>query len=408
MMIKTIIKKRIKIILTIILSLVIVVWGKEIAGFFRRGYKNLGYLFKSTPTPTLKVFTNPTLQFKEVVFQPSLVTISNSPTIIPTSTPKPTKVIKKTPTPTSRPTPNQQNLPSADSLSKSKLGIFMIGHLTNGAKKIIEGNPPVIKVIEPLSDPSFFEAIRAYKQRVPQGIVIVRFYNGTQGLYYSLSSNPVSSAEDFFNRVVKPGIEALGDKRQLFDYMQNPNEFETTPEWWGEAKIKWNGAFWKKLTELTLNYYGVKTCIGGIPVGNIEASELGYILEDLKAIKNMGGAFCYHGYTFSYSQNLNQEINLSLRYRQFYNFFSSSAPELLNMPLILSEGGVAEGGDPSGGYLKSGRVDDYKNWLVWFDNELKKDSYVKGVTLFQIGNDSDWNYFNLEPISSWLSEYIRL
>ena len=282
----------------------------------------------------------------------------------------------------------------------------MIGGYTDGAKKILEANPPLIKVIEPTSDGAFFEAIRAYKQRVPGAVAVVRFYDGTQGLYYSASTDPASSAQDFYNKVMSPGISKLGGNKGLFDYIQSPNEFENTPEWRGEANMRWNGAFWRRLTDLVAGA-GMKVCIAGIPVGNIEAAELGFIIDDLRAMKQRGASFCYHGYTFNLSQDVSHEIYYSLRYRQYYDYFRSNAPDLADMPLILSEGGVAGDGDPYAGYQVYGGAEKYKTWLKWFDGELRKDSYVKGVTLFQIGNDSDWGAFNLEPIADWLAEYLR-
>lgn len=395
-----------------IIAFIIVVGYESLVSFVvKRDYQKFISINKTgrpiaTIQPTQAYFFEPTLTL---------------PSVIPTEIPKniaiptlkqyltPTKIPTKTPTriPTRVPTTMPAITPSiSQPISKSKLSIFMIGSYTAGAKQILEQNPPLVKIIEPTSDGAFFEALRAYKRRVPGGLAIVRFWEGTEGLKYPLESNPVTAAQDFFNRVVQPGINRLGGNINYFDYLQTPNEFETTPEWWGETKIRWNGAFWRKLTELNINA-GIKTCIGGIPVGNVQATELNFMIGDLKAMKQLGAAFCYHGYTFNYSKDVNHEIQLSLRYRQFYNYFRDNAPELASMPLILSEGGVAENGDSTAGYQKYGHSTQYESWLEWFDSELRKDDYVKGVTLFQIGNNSDWNAFNLEPISNWLADYIR-
>lgn len=414
-------EKRVRIWVSMAIALLVVLFYESAVSFIVKGeYKKYLVLRRpasvtATPMPAQAPYFDPT---------PTPAPPTNTP--IPTRPPIPTAVrvpspARPLPTPTRRVTapparkptaaPTKapaapQPPPASSSPSRSKLSAFMIGHYTEGARRILEANPPLIKVIEPVSDPAFFEAIRAWRQRVPGGVSVVRFYNGTAGLYYPATSDPSASAQDFFNKVVKPGLDGLGGNKNLFDYLQSPNEFENTPEWRGEANMKWNGAFWRKLTELN-SQAGIKTCIGGIPVGNIEAPELKFMLEDLKAMKNMGAAFCYHGYTFNYSHDVGHEIYYSLRYRQYYDYFRANVPELASMPLILSEGGVAEGGDPYAGYLKNNKVSQFEDWLTWFDSEMRQDPYVVGVTLFQIGNDSDWGNFDLEKISSWMGDYLR-
>jgi|GEM_PF-1763537 len=346
-----------------------------------------------TPPPTKPAPTNNIFPNQTTVQKVTPTKIPPSPTKIP---PSPTRTI---PSPT-----NSLSLKST--ISQSKLGIFVLVGLSNGAKKIIAAGSKIIKFIDPQGNQEMLNIVKEYKKQYPQGITVLRFWNRTPGIHYTVNNNPETSSQDFFNRVHQPAFQELGENLRYFDYLQTPNEFETTPEWWGEEKIRWNGRFWLKLTQLNKNY-GIKTCIGGIPVGNVEANELGYIIQELKQMKNLGAAFCYHGYTFNYSTNVNEEIQLSLRYRQFYNFFRQNAPELISMPLILSEGGVAENGNPKAGYLISNSAEKYKSWLSWYDNEIRKDPYVIGVTLFQIGNTTDWSYFDLEPISNWLSSYIR-
>lgn len=271
---------------------------------------------------------------------------------------------------------------------------------------VFSGGARIIKVIDPQLNPPMMELVKKYKNTFSEGIAVLRFYYKTLEKIYNLSNNPEEAAEDFFHRVNQPGFQALGENLPYFNYIQTPNEFEVTPSWEGEANISWNGRFWERLTSLNLQY-GIKTCIGGIPVGNVNPSDLQYILANLQKINDMGGAFCYHGYSFDYNKDLNQELYLSLRYRQFYQFFKNNAPDLANFPLILSEGGIAEGGDPKAGYLNSGSIEAYKSWLQWYDNEIRKDPYVVGVTLFQIGNTTDWQAFNLESIADWLTQYLK-
>jgi hypothetical protein len=101
------------------------------------------------------------------------------------------------------------------------------------------------------------------------------------------------------------------------------------------------------------------------------------------------------------------EYYYSLRYRQFYSQFATQYPDLLNLPLILTEGGVDQSGTAStSGWQARGTAADYERWLNWFDHQLALDSYVLGCTLFEIGNPAGWSSFDLEPIGSWLGNYL--
>jgi hypothetical protein len=197
----------------------------------------------------------------------------------------------------------------------------------------------------------------------------------------------------------------FGTDLHYFDYLQTPNEFENTPEWWGKEKTTWNGKFWLRLTQLNKTA-GIKTCVGSMPVGNTTATDMSYIIDDLRLMKNMGAALCYHGYTFTYSTDVIQESQTSLRYRSWYQYFKNNEPDLYLMPLILSESGVAESGKANAGYLTNKKITDYENWLSWYDKQLQQDPYVLGTTIFQIGDDGNWKSFNLEKISDWLAHHI--
>lgn len=415
--------KKLRIYLAMFLALILVTQTKNIVTLVSR--QDFKAIFASLGKPP----TQPQLPEGGIVFDRITPPPTPSPFFAPTTPPTPTLI----PRPTDRLVPTRATLPTAmptrlptriptkapigapttvptkgpaQGGSKSKLSEFMIGRYTAGAKAILEANPPLVKVIQPWTDNAFYEAIRAYKARVPGGIAVVRFYDGTPGLYYAATTDPSASAQDFYDKVINPGMAKLGGNKSLFDYLATPNEFENVPDWRGEGNVKWNGSFWHKLTDLTAAA-GMRLCVGSIPVGNIEAPDLGFIIDDLRAMKQAGAAFCYHGYTNNLSTDVGHEIWYSLRYRQYYDYFKANAPDLADMPLILGEGGVAGDGDPYAGYLKYGGAEKFKPWLQWYDSEIRKDAYVRGVTLFQIGNNSDWGAFNLEPISGWMADYLR-
>ncbi|MFH0773865.1 MAG: hypothetical protein V1922_06165 [bacterium] len=407
-------EKRIRIFASIIASFLLVTqFNNARLALSKLNLKNLLVIQQRkpsiTPEPTTAIqpsISHATpMNFFGATLIPTLVI--TAPTQMPTQSVivTPTWVPIISPIPTTRRAPTPKPVAPAIKLSSSKLGVFIINDYSEGARQIVESCPRVIKFIDPQGNDTFIEAAKKYKQAC-NGVTVARFYPGTEGIKYTTSDNPERSAEDFFSKAIRPNLDGLGANKTLFDYLQMPNEFENTPEWWGEEKMKWNGRFWVKLTGLNKNA-GIKTCVGSMPVGNTTGQDMSFIVEELRAMKNMGAALCYHGYTFHYSTDANVELELSLRYRQYYSFFKNQAPDLASMPLILSEGGVAENGDPKGGYQAAGHAEKYKSWLAWFDAELRKDPYVVGVTLFQIGNDSDWSSFNLEPIAPWMAGYVR-
>jgi len=92
----------------------------------------------------------------------------------------------------------------------------------------------------------------------------------------------------------------------------------------------------------------------------------------------------------------------SVRYRQYYSYFASAHPDLVNLPLVLTEGGI----DGAGPWSTRGDAQKFQNWLTWFDREIRKDAYCLGLTLFQIGETGQWNGFNVEPVAGLIASYL--
>lgn len=295
----------------------------------------------------------------------------------------------------------------------SKLSIHLIGDYTEGSKRIIAAKPRVIKVLDPQVSAGMREAMRDYKARHPKGLVVMRVWQGTSGLRYRLQDDPVQSADDFWNRVLHPAVQALSaDDRRLVDYLEGPNEGENTPTWASVEEARWFARFWQRLAE-RIGQAGFRPCAGSIAVGNPPGNideiraKLEAFVPALQALKRWNGAWSYHAYTVEYSTDPSVEYWYSLRYRIFYEFLRDRHPELANLPLILTEGGVDRAGNPNNdGWRARGDAHKYQNWLLWYDSELKQDPYVVGVTLFQIGNPGGWWSFDLEPIAQWLADVI--
>jgi hypothetical protein len=295
-------------------------------------------------------------------------------------------------------------------VSDSKLSAHLINTYTAGSSNVVSGKPRVWKVLALDSGfpPGMVQAMRDYKARVPDGKVVVRVYSPKN---YSLADDPTASALDFWNNIILPPLNGiLASDRALIDYLEGPNEGETPTLGYPSRPegSHWFNQFWTNLTPLIVSG-GYKPCIGSIPVGNPPAAaDFDPFLPAMRQAKAAGGAWSYHAYTVEYSTDVGVELWYSLRYRQIYTYFAQQGyTDLANMPLILTEGGVDQSGNPStSGWQYRGTAAQYERWLNWFDRQMAQDSYVLGCTLFQNGDPSGWSSFDLEPICGWLKNYL--
>jgi hypothetical protein len=302
------------------------------------------------------------------------------------------------------------------SLSSSKLSAHLINAYTTGSSNIVSGRPGTLKVLG--LDSGFptgmLQAMRDYKAKVPNGKIVVRIYSPKQ---YTLSDDATVSAGDFWTNILQHSLNTISaSDRALIDYLEGPNEGQTPtlgyPSGSALQASQWFNQFWTNLTPRIVAA-GYKPCIGSIAVGNPGGSTsemqsyLAAFVPALRQAQAAGGAWSYHAYTISYTTDVTAELYYSLRYRQFYSYFSSAFPDLASLPLILTEGGVDFSGDPNtSGWQARGTQADYQRWLNWFDHQLQQDAYVVGCTLFENGDPAGWSSFDLEPICGWLKNYL--
>ena len=297
---------------------------------------------------------------------------------------------------------------AAQSSTRSKIGIHLLVRYTDGAKKIIAANCPIIKIVD--TTPEMLAALSDFKRLHPRGVVVLRIYTPVS---YKASENPEACARDYWTKWLYPQLSKLSpEQKKLIDYLEGPNECDNTPCWATVEDAQWFCKFWLELAKITAEN-GFRPCVGSIPVGNptgppaeIEAKIKAFI-PALRLAKQLRGAWSYHSYTLKYTKDPEVEIWYSLRYRQFYEIFKRCAPDLVDLPLVLTEGGVDnDGNHPDKPGWKRDSAEKYKDWLRWFDSEIKRDSYVVGVTLFEIGHPENWDSFDLEPLADWLADYL--
>jgi hypothetical protein len=305
---------------------------------------------------------------------------------------------------------------SCQALSSSLLSAHLINSYTVGSSNIVAGHPRVLKVLA--LDSGFptgmLQAMRDYKATSPGGKIVVRVYTPRT---YTLANDATASAGDFWTNVLQQSLNSIAvADRSLIDYLEGPNEGDTPTlgyPWSAPLQAsQWFNQFWTNLTPRIVAA-GYKPCIGSIAVGNPGGSTsevqsyLAAFVPALRQAQNAGGAWSYHAYTINYTTDIADEIYYSLRYRQFYSYFAASFPDLVNMPLILTEGGVDASGDPAtSGWQARGTPGDFERWLNWFDQQMRQDVYVLGCTLFENGDPGGWSSFDLEPIGAWFKSYL--
>jgi hypothetical protein len=287
--------------------------------------------------------------------------------------------------------------------SQSKISVHLLVNYSPGAAQIIQARPRVIKILG--TDSGMMQAARDFKASTPDGKVVCRIFTSRT---WARTDNPAAAGSNFWQTVLAPAFVNLSAAdRALIDYVEGPNEGDSTPTWGSTADADWYNTFWLHLAPQIANA-GFRPLGFSIAVGNPPGSiseihdTLNRIAPALRLCQQLGGGWSYHAYSLPYSSNLTDEIWYSVRYRQYYSYFASAHPDLVNLPLVLTEGGI----DGVGPWSTRGDTNKYQNWLTWFDSEIRKDNYCLGVTLFQIGETGGWNGFNVEPIAPWLASYL--
>ncbi|MEO7300284.1 MAG: malectin domain-containing carbohydrate-binding protein [Verrucomicrobiota bacterium] len=303
----------------------------------------------------------------------------------------------------------------AQSLSVSRLSAHLINLYTAGSSNIVAGHPRTLKVLG--LDSGFptgmLQSMRNYKAVAPTGKIVVRIYTPT---YYSTNDNPTTSASAYWNIMSNALNTISSSDRALIDFLEGPNEGDTPTLGYPFDNVvyasQWFNQFWTNLTPRIVAA-GYKPCIGSIAVGNPGGNPsdwqplLANFVPALRQAKAAGGAWSYHAYTIQYTTDVSAEIYYSLRYRQFYSYFAASFPDLVDMPLLLTEGGVDYNGTAAtSGWQVRGTQSDFKRWLNWFDGQMQQDSYLLGCQLFENGDPGGWSSFDLEPIASWMKTYL--
>ena len=292
---------------------------------------------------------------------------------------------------------------------RSKIGI----HVTRNSSPVImefvrNAKPAVIAAVGDLG------WLSEVKEVSPETVTVGRLLEGDQ----SFEGDPTERARAFVNAnaevyLANPGV----------DYWLGWNEPVIQEPW----QMEWYAAF-EAARAVAMAELGLKVAIGNFSAGTPEASEFAAFLPAIAVAKEYGGILAVHEYSAPTMRNgvgagipglegRHDFGALTLRYRFWYEY--SLRPNDLVIPLVVTEAGI------DGGVLRSPDVKvmgwrdlsetlseealaDYMGQLSWYDDELRRDSYVLGFAIFNVGDSGGrWSSFDMTGILPQLTDLVN-
>src|SRR6185369_17712175 len=111
--------------------------------------------------------------------------------------------------------------------SQSKISVHLLSSYSSGAAQIIQARPRVIKILG--TDSGMMQAARDFKAAAPDGKVVCRIYTSNA---WSRTQDPAAAGSNFWQTILAPNLVNLSAAdRALIDYVEGPNEGDSTPTW---------------------------------------------------------------------------------------------------------------------------------------------------------------------------------
>jgi hypothetical protein len=202
-----------------------------------------------------------------------------------------------------------------------------------------------------------------------------------------LSGDPVALAQQFAATVLAPLVQ----RYPRIDVWEGPNEIDIrTSQPDGLQRMDWYSAFLAEYAR-QMDLLGKRALVGAWAVGNPEFSIWQRYVPVLQACRDHHAILSRHSYG-----PLDQWY--SFRHRQDEAAFQQLG--FANTPVIISECGADRLGNFPGRWRKvwGDRIDRYwQEYLLPFTQEIEKDAYVLGATLFTVGTgfSQAWRDFDV-------------
>ncbi len=330
--------------------------------------------------------------------RPTATALKPSLTLTAANTLTPAPQATKTPWPTATP---------AHYTQPSKLGLAVQRFSSPQIMDVIQaGKPKVVKIIDDLGSAG------VVKERVPKTIVVGRIsvdYD-FRALHDKNGRDAARHAADFIAR----NMDKYTANTSV-DYWEGYNE----PLIESADMMADYAAFEAERVKQMVALF-CKCCVGNFSTGTPPLERWGGFVPALQAAQQHGGCLGLHEYSapvmqFGFGRNqldpagdAGDEGWYTLRYRQVYR---RHIPADLRLPLIITECGVdgliqprpgpgGAGWRDFGAYWKQNNiapngVTGYLDQLTWYDEELQKDDYVIGATIFAAGGAGDTGSYDV-------------
>jgi hypothetical protein len=322
----------------------------------------------------------------------------------PLATPAATRTVTPTPQATRTPWPTAT---PAHYTRPSKLGLVVQRFSSSQIMDVIEsGQPKVVKIIDDLGSAG------VVKERSPKTIVVGRIsvdYD-FRTLYDKNGGDPARHAASFIAKNLDKYKANSG-----VDYWEGYNEPPLD-----SPGFMANYAAFEAERVKQMDALGWKCCIGNFATGTPPLEQWANFVPALQAAQKQGSCLGLHEYSapvmqFGYgryqldsSGDSGDEGWYTLRYRKAYRHH---IPADLRVPLIITECGVDGLIQPRPGPAGAGWRDFTRYWkqdniapdgitgyldqLTWYDEELQKDDYVIGATIYVAGGGESGNSYEL-------------
>lgn len=338
----------------------------------------------NTPTPTSTNTVTP----EATTVQPT-----------PTSTPSPEGTVTPTPTPT--PTPYPPGPPS-------KLGLFVTRFHPEVLDLVAAGKPALIKTLE--VDGNY---VKGLKDSSPTTLIVGRIRLDQ----LNLDVDPIPLVHDFVDKLLP--LASDSKRMEAIEAWEAYNE----PVADTEDKMKRLADFEAERTRI-LAENGIRSVVGNFATGHPPLELWPHFEPALAAIRQYGGYLGLHEYSAPVMQYLSGNLQppgdppqgdegwLTLRYRKAHRRYLAPMG-FADIPILITECGVdglihSRPGPPEARgwqdfiptWLENGLRDDppgvYMDQLIWYDQNLQEDDYIKGAAIFLAGaNDSQWETYDL-------------
>ncbi len=257
----------------------------------------------------------------------------------------------------------------------SKLSVHLSSYPTNTFDILARMQPSVVKVYNQSSEMNVDEIRRL----CPNTILVYRQYTNLD--YHAPADAFFAELGDTFNKLRGRGIVWEGINEPIVNTVDDAQALN---------------AWYVRFAQL-MRAQGELVAGFSWSTGNPTPDKLALIIPHLAAAAAACDVHAFHEYYSAAGQQ-----NDWTRYRNF----ERALPAASRKPVLITEAGYDDGGDPrTSGYRGKLTNDEYLNLLRAYDALIQQDPYVLGATVYQWG-DGAWPSFELAPLINTFADLV--